>query len=166
MPRSKPKPSLWQRLLGMLGLGGGENGKKPRAKSGVKTRSRENGSKESSKPRVRTTIAKGASSRDGKGGVKKVKRPPERVEVTSPRLYVGNLSYDATESDLSELFNGVGMVNSAEIVYHTRTQRSKGYGFVEMASLDEALRAVDELHDKEYMGRMMVVSGAKKPNPA
>jgi len=53
-------------------------------------------------------------------------RKPEVVEVSSPKLYVGNLSFDATESDLNELFNGVGKVNNAEIVshkYHTEIER-------------------------------------------
>jgi len=89
------------------------------------------------------------------------KRPPELREVTGPRLYVGNLSYDALEADIEAVFNGVGSVLSAEIVTNSRTQRSKGYGFVEMGSTEEAKRAVEELHDKELMGRKMVVSGAK-----
>ncbi len=81
--------------------------------------------------------------------------------MTSPRLYVGNLSYDATESDLFELFNGVGNVQNAEVVSHKNTQRSKGFAFVQMQSLDEARRAVEVLHDKEFLGRKLVVSGAK-----
>src|SRR5207237_538166 len=50
-------------------------------------------------------------------------RKPERIEVTSPRLYVGNLSFDATESDLFELFNGVGHVQNAEVVSYRHNQR-------------------------------------------
>jgi RNA recognition motif-containing protein len=76
-------------------------------------------------------------------------------------LYVGNLSFDAAESDLSELFNGVGGVRNAEIVTHRDTEKSKGFGFVTMNSVEEAKRAVEELHDKEFMGRRLVVSGAK-----
>jgi hypothetical protein len=87
--------------------------------------------------------------------------PPERVEVTSPRLYVGNLSYDATESDLLELFNGVGQVQNAEIVTHNDTYRSKGFGFVTMQTVDEALRAVETLHDQQFMGRRLVVNGSR-----
>jgi hypothetical protein len=90
-------------------------------------------------------------------------RKPESVEVTTPRLYVGNLSYDAAESDLFELFSGVGTVANVEIVSNKHTQRSKGFGFVQMNAISEAKRAVDELHDKEYMGRKLVVSGAKLP---
>jgi len=88
-------------------------------------------------------------------------RKPESVEVTSPRLYVGNLSFDATESDLFELFNGVGHVQNAEVVTYRHNQRSKGFAFVSMQTVDEAKRAVDELHDKEFLGRKLVVSGAK-----
>ena len=88
-------------------------------------------------------------------------RKPERVEVTSPRLYVGNLSFDATESDLFELFNGVGHVQNAEVVSYRHNQRSKGFAFVQMQTVDEAKRAVEELHDKEFLGRRLVVSGAK-----
>jgi RNA recognition motif-containing protein len=88
-------------------------------------------------------------------------RKPESVEVTTPRLYVGNLSFDATESDLCELFNGVGAVQNAEVVTYKHNQRSKGFAFVQMQTVDEAKRAVAELHDKEFLGRKLVVSGAK-----
>jgi hypothetical protein len=94
----------------------------------------------------------------------KVSRKPELVEVTSPKLYVGNLSFDATESDLFDLFNGVGQVRNAEVVCHKYTQRSKGFAFVQMTTLEEARRAVKELHDKEFLGRKLVVSGAKTPD--
>lgn len=88
-------------------------------------------------------------------------RTPELVEVTTPRLYVGNLSFDATESDMLDLFNGVGIVQSVEVVSNRQTHRSKGFAFVQMQTIEEARRAVAELHDKEYMGRKLVVSGAK-----
>ena len=88
-------------------------------------------------------------------------RKPEAIEVTTPRLYVGNLSFDATESDLFELFNGVGQVQNAEVVTYKHNQRSKGFAFVQMLTVEEAKRAVKELHDKEFLGRKLVVSGAK-----
>jgi RNA recognition motif-containing protein len=88
-------------------------------------------------------------------------RKPEAIEVTSPRLYVGNLSFEATESDLFELFNGVGHVQNAEVVSYRHNQRSKGFAFVQMQTIEEAKRAVEELHDKEFLGRKLVVSGAK-----
>ena len=90
-------------------------------------------------------------------------RKPENIEVTTPRLYIGNLSYDAAESDLLELFSGVGTVAHVEVISNKHTQRSKGFGFIQMNSVSEAKRAVEELHDKEYMGRKLVVSGAKLP---
>ncbi len=90
-------------------------------------------------------------------------RKPENIEVTTPRLYIGNLSYDAAESDLFELFSGVGTVAHVEVITNKHTQRSKGFGFIQMNSVSEAKRAVEELHDKDYMGRKLVVSGAKLP---
>jgi RNA recognition motif. (a.k.a. RRM, RBD, or RNP domain) len=87
--------------------------------------------------------------------------PVNPADITTDRLYVGNLSYDASESDLFELFNGVGSVRNAEVVVNNRTQRSKGFAFVTMGSVDEARRAVAELADKEFMGRPLQLSGAK-----
>jgi len=84
---------------------------------------------------------------------------PKSVEST--RVYVGNLSYDVSEQDLQELFKGIGGVRNIEIVYNRSTHRSKGYGFVEMLRMDEAVRAVEVLHDQPFMGRKMTVSGAK-----
>lgn len=86
---------------------------------------------------------------------------PNPGDISTERLYVGNLSYDASESDLFELFNGVGGVRNAEVVVNNRTQRSKGFAFVTMSSVEEARRAVSELHGKEFMGRPLQLSGAK-----
>jgi hypothetical protein len=86
---------------------------------------------------------------------------PNPGEISTERLYVGNLSYDATESDLFELFNGVGSVRNAEVVVNSRTERSKGFAFVTMGTVEEARRAVTELHGKEFMGRPLQLSGAK-----
>ena len=130
----KPKPTLWQRIVAFFG----STPKQPPAQE------------EKSVPSVTTK--------------EKVSRKPELVEVTSPKLYVGNLSFDATESDLFELFNGVGQVRNAEVVCHKYTQRSKGFAFVQMTTIEEARRAVQELHDKEFLGRKLVVSGAKTPD--
>ena len=104
----------------------------------------------------------GTSSSPGR---ERASRRPESVEVTTPRLYVGNLSFDTTETDLAELFNGVGKVVSAEIVTHRQTERSKGFAFVQMTGVDEAKRAVEQLHDKEFMGRKLFLSGAKSTEP-
>ena len=109
---------------------------------------------------VRPATENGSASASA-GSQSRSFRKPELVEVTSAKVYVGNLSFDASESDLFELFAGVGSVQNAEIVSHRDTQKSKGFAFVLMASVDEAKRAVAELHDKEFMGRRLVVSGAK-----
>ena len=130
----KAKPTLWQRIIAFF--------------SGSPEQSPSQGEKP-----VPSAPAK-----------EKVSRKPELVEVTSPKLYVGNLSFDATESDLFELFNGVGQVRNAEVVCHKYTQRSKGFAFVQMTTIEEARRAVQELHDKEFLGRKLVVSGAKTPD--
>lgn len=112
-------------------------------------------------PKSRDGSASRSSGSGSAGAKPPASRKPEAVEVTSPKLYVGNLSYDATESDLFELFKGVGAVRNAEIVTHRQTDRSKGFGFVTMSTVDEARRAVLELHDREFMGRKLVVSGSK-----
>lgn len=88
-------------------------------------------------------------------------RSSKPEDVHTDRLYVGNLSYDAAESDLFELFNGVGAVQNAEVVVNSRTQRSKGFAFVTMASLEEARRAVEVLGGQDFMGRPLQLSGAK-----
>ncbi|MGI8438488.1 MAG: RNA recognition motif domain-containing protein, partial [Chthoniobacterales bacterium] len=64
-------------------------------------------------------------------------RKPESVKVTTPRLYIGNPSFEATESDLFELFNGVGQVQNAEVVTYKHNQRSKGFAFVQMNTVEE-----------------------------
>jgi RNA recognition motif. (a.k.a. RRM, RBD, or RNP domain) len=101
--------------------------------------------------------------KEGRGRDRGGDRPRggDRSTVESPRVYVGNLSYDVTEQDLQELFKGVGPVRNVEIVYNRTTHRSKGYGFVEMLHMDEAIRAVEVLNDQFFMGRQMTVSGAK-----
>ncbi len=99
--------------------------------------------------------------RGERGDRERPSRKPESIEVTTPRLYVGNLSFEASEGDLFELFNGVGQVQNAEVVTYKHNQRSKGFAFVQMQSVEEAKRAVSELHDKEFLGRKLVVSGAK-----
>ena len=134
-PNPKPKPTFWQRVIAFF-----------------------KGPQEEVPPKP--------VERQGQNGAtkEKISRKPELVEVTSPKLYVGNLSFDATESDLFDLFNGVGQVRNAEVVCHKYTQRSKGFAFVQMTTLEEAKRAVKELHDKEFLGRKLVVSGAKTPD--
>ena len=127
-------------------------------------KSEENGSREVVAERRQDSgegSSRGGRERQSRSAQPTGIRTPEVVEVTSPRLYVGNLSFDAGESDLFELFNGVGSVQNVEVVVNKHTMRSKGFAFVQMQGVDEAKRAVAELHDKEFMGRRLVVSGAK-----
>jgi RNA recognition motif-containing protein len=77
------------------------------------------------------------------------------------KLYVGNLSYDATGSDLEQLFSQHGTVQSAEVIADRMTGRSKGFGFVEMASDDEAQAAISALNGQEHGGRALTVNEAK-----
>ena len=144
-PRAQaPKQkTFWQRIVAFFG--GNDGGQRKPA-----TQSR-NGQQQTQQPQQREPRSQ---------------RRPESIEVTSPRLYVGNLSFDATESDLFELFNGVGHVQNAEVVSYRHNQRSKGFAFVSMQTVDEAKRAVEELHDKEFLGRKLVVSGAKSSEHA
>ena len=137
-PAPKQK-TFWQRIVAFFGNGGDTRRPATQSRNGQQQQHQHQRPQEQSRP----------------------SRKPEPVEVTSPRLYVGNLSFDATESDLFELFNGVGHVQNAEVVTYRHNQRSKGFAFVSMQTIDEAKRAVDELHDKEFLGRKLVVSGAK-----
>jgi RNA recognition motif-containing protein len=77
------------------------------------------------------------------------------------KLYVGNLSYDVDSSELEQLFGAHGTVQSAEIISDRMTGRSKGFGFVEMGSDDEAQAAIAALNGQEHQGRALTVNEAK-----
>jgi RNA recognition motif-containing protein len=77
------------------------------------------------------------------------------------KLFVRSLSYNSTDASLEELFATVGKVISAKIIMDRDTGRSKGFGFVEMASDEEAARAIKELDGKELDGRAIAVSEAR-----
>ena len=81
----------------------------------------------------------------------------------SAKLYVGNLLYEATEDDLKDLFGQVGTVVSAVIIRFRDSGRSKGFGFVEMGSEEEAKKAMESLHGTDFKGRKLVVSEARPP---
>lgn len=85
----------------------------------------------------------------------------EKPEVTNEKLYIGNLSYDTTESDLFDHFAKVGGVNNVEIV-RDKSGRSKGFGFVVMNTLESAQLASEKYHRSDFMGRQIVVAGSKK----
>ncbi|MBX3291792.1 MAG: RNA-binding protein [Acidobacteria bacterium] len=77
------------------------------------------------------------------------------------KLYVGNLSFRVTSEDLQEHFATAGAVESANVVYDRETGRSRGFGFVEMASDDDATNAIAQFNGSEYDGRNMVVNEAR-----
>jgi RNA recognition motif-containing protein len=77
------------------------------------------------------------------------------------KLYVGNLTYETTDSDLQNLFGPFGTVQSAQVIMDRDTGRSKGFGFVEMNSSEEAQAAINGLHDKDNNGRKLTVNEAK-----
>ena len=77
------------------------------------------------------------------------------------KLYVGNLSFRVTSEDLQEYFSAAGAVESANVVYDRETGRSRGFGFVEMASEDAANSAIAQFNGQEYDGRNMVVNEAR-----
>src|ERR1700694_992849 len=79
----------------------------------------------------------------------------------SKKLYVGNLSYETTDSDLSKLFEAHGTVESAQVIMDRDTNRSKGFGFVEMKSDQEAQAAIAALNGKEMNGRALTVNEAR-----
>jgi RNA recognition motif-containing protein len=77
------------------------------------------------------------------------------------KLYVGNLSFRVTGEDLQEYFGAAGAVESANVVFDRETGRSRGFGFVEMASEDGANSAIAQFNGQEYDGRNMVVNEAR-----
>ena len=79
----------------------------------------------------------------------------------SNKLYVGNLSFRVTSEDLQEYFANAGEVQSANVVMDRETGRSRGFGFVEMASEDAANQAIAQFNGQEYDGRNMVVNEAR-----
>ena len=77
------------------------------------------------------------------------------------KLYVGNLPYSMTDSDLQQLFEQHGTVQSAQVIIDRDTGRSKGFGFVEMGTSEEGQAAIQALHDQEVNGRKLTVNEAR-----
>ena len=77
------------------------------------------------------------------------------------RLYVGNLSYDTTDDSLEQCFAAFGTVNSAQVIMDRETGRSKGFGFVEMSTAEEAQTCIEQLDGTDFEGRSMRVNEAK-----
>ena len=81
------------------------------------------------------------------------------------KLYVGNLPYTFGDDDMQRTFSEFGSVSSAKIVMDRESGRSKGFGFVEMATAEEAAAAISALHGRDLGGRDMVVNVAKPMEP-
>jgi cold-inducible RNA-binding protein len=81
------------------------------------------------------------------------------------KLYVGNMGYDVSSSELEQLFAPHGTVQSAEVINDRTTGRSKGFGFVEMGSDQEAQAAIAALNGQEHSGRALTVNEAKPREP-
>jgi cold-inducible RNA-binding protein len=80
-------------------------------------------------------------------------------------IYVGNLSYQTTEAELNSLFSEHGAVTSVKVITDRNTGRSKGFGFVEMESKDEAQAAIDKLNGVDLGGRALRVNESKPKPP-
>ena len=77
------------------------------------------------------------------------------------KLYVGNLPYNTVDADLQTLFSQAGTVKSAQVIRDRASGRSKGFGFVEMASSEEAQSAITMFHGKDFSGRPLTVNLAR-----
>jgi cold-inducible RNA-binding protein len=77
------------------------------------------------------------------------------------KLYVGGLPYKITDADLKAHFEQAGAVTSASVIMDKMTGRSKGFGFVEMSSDEEAMKAIEMFNDKDFEGRTIIVNEAR-----
>src|SRR5256885_13271864 len=78
------------------------------------------------------------------------------------KIFVGNLSFNTTSTDLETLFSEVGHCESASVITDRATGRSRGFGFVEMSSAAEAQQAIEKLNGRELQGRTLNVSEARE----
>ncbi len=77
------------------------------------------------------------------------------------KLYVGNLSFNTTEDEVKELFGKIGAVQSVSIIKDKYSERSKGFGFVEMTNDEEAKKAIEQINGTDFKGRNIRVAEAK-----
>lgn len=81
------------------------------------------------------------------------------------KLFVGNLSFQTTRDELMHYFSGAGTVQDAVILTNKYTGRSRGFGFVQMSTPEEAIKAKEMFHGKDFMGRVLVVNDATPERP-
>jgi cold-inducible RNA-binding protein len=77
------------------------------------------------------------------------------------RLFVGNLSYQTMDNDLQDYFSQIGVVTSVNLMLDKMTGKSRGFAFVEYATAEEAAKAVEQFHNKEFQGRALTVNVAR-----
>ena len=88
-------------------------------------------------------------------------RSSEGRNSMGTKLYVGNMSYDTTESDLRTLFGQIGTVTSCDVIMDKFTNKTRGFALVEMSTQEEATKAIAELNSKDLQGRPLTVNEAK-----
>lgn len=81
------------------------------------------------------------------------------------KLYIGSISFNATEESLQDLFSNIGEVESVKIITDRDTGRSKGFGFIEMSSEDNAKKAIEQLNGTKFMERALIVNEARPLQP-
>jgi RNA recognition motif-containing protein len=81
------------------------------------------------------------------------------------KLYVGSIPFNATEESLRDLFTSIGEVESVKIITDAETGRSKGFGFVEMSSPEDAKKAIEQLNGTKFMERSLTVNEARPQQP-
>jgi cold-inducible RNA-binding protein len=81
------------------------------------------------------------------------------------KLYVGSIAFSATEESLREIFSGIGEVESVKIITDADTGRSRGFGFIEMSSADDAKKAIEQLNGTKFMERALIVNEARPQQP-
>ncbi len=80
-------------------------------------------------------------------------------------IYVGNLPFSTTDTDLEDLFSQFGQISRAAIITDRETGRSRGFGFVEMENDEEGRKAIEELNEKDFEGRQLTVNEARPRAP-
>jgi cold-inducible RNA-binding protein len=81
------------------------------------------------------------------------------------KLYVGSIPFNTTEESLRDLFSSIGEVESVSVITDRDTGRSKGFGFVEMSSEEDAKKAIEQLNGKTFMERALIVNEARPQQP-
>lgn len=90
---------------------------------------------------------------------------PNRRKIVGKKLYVGNLPFSTNDQDLAEIFGQVGQVRSTKIIFDRESGRSKGFGFVEMSSDEEAAQAISQFNGAQLNGRPLTVNEARPMAP-